>query len=902
MIFSKNWEDSMMINSNVKNEMKPKLSVVVIAFNNELYIEEALESLDEQTFDDMEVVVVNDYSSDRTGELIDNFIADKTKFKAIHLHENSGGCSTPRNTGIAHTTGEYIMFLDGDDWYTIDACEKMVAAIERTDSDFVAGQVIRTNNYEIWYHKQIYNREHTDINIREFPILLFDSLSVNKIYKRSFLDKHSLRFPEGIHYEDIVFTGNAYFLAESVSIIPEPIYYWRVVENADVKSITNRRFDFDNFRNRITAHRYFDEFMRKNGFTLYQDHKNNKFLRHDLKLYTNDYLLFDEEYKQKFHKLIHEYLHEAMDEYAFIKLPERERILYYLLYIGDRAAFDDYISYINGMPTSEGRIYAIGDSYYFRSSDKTTRQQKFLIIGQPHITFKISNLELTNEQLTFTCDIGVPSLTNSELTYSWILKNRHTGHVITSSQTGYKDFSIPLRDVEPGNYYLSLAVGHYGNIHKQIVKLDSIESLPNIKVSNKNYSKATFINHKNSFAIKVQPLRKFDQVRWIFGKRLNNPQVIRKMSPLKNAYERFMKNMIGRLPVKQNWVFLESHMGKQYSDSPKYIYEELYKTENRFKYIWSFTNPDVITVPGPAIKVERNSLSHYYYMARSKYWIDNQGIAHLAKKTKEHTYVQTWHGTPLKRMGYDQRTIPSDNEIARLKLQTKSWDYFVSPNPYSTTIFRRAFRYGGNILETGYPRNDILITKPSNVIEKVNKNLNIPHGKKIVLFAPTFRDWDPNSFQNTLKDIRKLSKEIDDKTVVLLRLHYLLSNMLSSQDLPENIINASTYDDISELYLISDILITDYSSVMFDYALLKRPIILYCYDLDEYVTRRGTYFDLEKKAPGPVCESLEEVIQFLNNPSHLCEFKTALDAFSSEFGSLEDGQAARKVIDNVFKK
>nr|WP_316046744.1 glycosyltransferase family 2 protein [Planococcus glaciei] len=199
------------MDSKIHMNKRPKLSVVVIAFNNEMYIEEALESLHEQTYDNFEVVVVNDFSSDRTGELIDRFVEGKPRFKAIHLTENSGGCSTPRNTGIAHTTGDYLMFLDGDDWYTIDACEKMVEAIERTDSDFVAGQVIRTNNYEIWYHNQIYSRERINFNIREFTYMLFDSLSVNKIYKRAFLDRHSLRFPEGIHYEDVVFTGKAYF-------------------------------------------------------------------------------------------------------------------------------------------------------------------------------------------------------------------------------------------------------------------------------------------------------------------------------------------------------------------------------------------------------------------------------------------------------------------------------------------------------------------------------------------------------------------------------------------------------------------------------------------------------------------------------------------------------------------
>ncbi|WP_052948673.1 bifunctional glycosyltransferase/CDP-glycerol:glycerophosphate glycerophosphotransferase [Mesobacillus campisalis] len=883
-----------------KEQSNPKLSVVVIAFNNELYIEEALESLHEQTFDDMEVVVVNDYSSDRTGELIDRFVADKPTFKAIHLEENSGGCSTPRNTGIAHTTGEYVMFLDGDDWYTVDACEKMVAAIERTDSDFVGGQVIRTNTYEIWYHKQIYSVERTNINIREFSMLLFDSLSVNKIYKRSFLDKHKLRFPEGIHYEDIIFTGKAYFLAGSISFIPEPVYYWRVVENADAKSITNRRFEFDNFRNRIIAHRMFDEFLRENGDVLYQHNKNNKFLRHDLKLYTNDYLLFDEEYRQQFHLLIHEYMHEAMDEYAFIKLPERERILYYLLYIGDREAFEDYVAYINGLPTKQERVYAIGRQYYFRPSLPGNQHEKFLGINQPEIDFTLSEIQLTEDRLSFRAKALMNSVASSSLTYKWGLKNRQTGERVQGamSESGLIQFS--LNDVSPGNYYLSLYVSHQGNVHKRLVKRGMIEELPNTKVENSTLSKSLFINQKNSFAVKVEPLKTWDQLKWAYERR-RNTATAKRNSILDTPFANYLKNLYRKLPVRSDWVLFESHMGKQYSDSPKYIYEQMLEAGKKYKYIWSLEQPGKVDIPGPAIKVKKHSLQHYYYLVRSKFWVDNQGIAHLAKKRKDQVYVQTWHGTPLKKMGYDQKTRPSETELKRLKTQTKAWDYFISPNPYSTEIFRRAFRYPGEILETGYPRNDLLLKQPPEIIEKAKSSLRIPAGKKVILFAPTFRDWDPNSFQKTLEDIQTLSGKIGQDSIVLLRLHYLLSNMISQHNLPANIINASNYQDIQELYLISDLLITDYSSVMFDYALLKRPIILYCYDLEEYVSRRGTYFSLEEKAPGPVCRTIEEVYDFLSHPEKLGSYQQELERFSAQFGVVEDGNAAQKVIDEVFK-
>ncbi|MBX0313375.1 bifunctional glycosyltransferase family 2 protein/CDP-glycerol:glycerophosphate glycerophosphotransferase [Planococcus glaciei] len=888
--------------SNLQGDRPPRLSVVVIAFNNELYIEEALESLDEQSYKDFEVVVVNDFSSDRTGELIDRFVEGRSKFKAVHLQENSGGCSTPRNTGISHTTGEYIMFLDGDDWYTIDACEKMVEAIERTDSDFVAGQVIRTNNYEIWYHKQIYSRERINFNIREFTYMLFDSLSVNKIYKRSFLDRHGLRFPEGIHYEDVVFTGKAYFLAESISVIPEPVYYWRVVENAEAKSITNRRHEFENFENRIIAHRYFDQFLRENGAVLYQKEKNNKFLRHDLKLYTNDYLQYDDDYKVRFHKMIHEYLHEVMDEYSFIGLAERDRILYYLLYLGDSKAFEDYANYIKGLPTQKDRVYSVGSQYYFRASISARNQEKFLWMKKPEIDYAITGIDLTKVTFSFKSEIQVNSIPATDINSFWVLRNRQTGEVMTSVKTNEDRVVFNVEGMTAGNYYLSLYIKHLGNLHRVLVKNSNISELPNIEFKAGDLSKSIFVNEKNSLAIRVVPIKLLNQLKWkITRRRLAQSQQKAPISAYSSSLRKVLERLIPRLPVKSKWVLFESHMGKQYSDSPKYIFEQLLKSDNHFKYIWVFQEPEQVELPVSVVKVKRNSLKHFYYLNRSKYWVDNQGIAHLAKKKADQVYLQTWHGTPLKKMGYDQKKLPSKNELARLKLQTEAWDYLISPNRYTSEILRRGFRYGGEILETGYPRNDLLIQQPKEIKRKVQQYFGLAENKNVILFAPTFRDWDPNSFQRVLDDVQRMSGEIDQNAVVLLRLHYLLSEKISQMELPANIINASTYQDIQELYLLADVLITDYSSVMFDYALLKRPILLYCYDLEEYITRRGMYFDFAELAPGPVCETIEEVLYYLKQPDALDRFEDGLNRFALEFGRLEEGNASVKVVEKVFR-
>lgn len=886
------------------HKANPKLSVVVITYNNELYIEDALASLHTQTFQDMEIVVVNDNSSDNTAKLIEEYIMDKPKFRAIHLETNSGGCSVPRNTGIANSTGQYLMFLDGDDWYTPNACEKMVEAIERTGSDFVSGQAIRTNNYEIWYHNQIFSKERTNINVREFPMLLFDSISPNKIYQRSFLDKNNLRFPEGIHYEDIYFTGKAYFLANSISVIPYPIYYWRVVEDAENKSITNQRDEFQNFADRINAHRLFDQFLTQNGDSIYQANKNNKFLRHDLKLYLNDYPSFTERYQEQFFKLANEYLNEVMNKYEFLKLGQNERICYFLIFTNNKLVFDDYIRYTTGQVTKTDRVVLQDGNYYFSPDSVEEVDIKFLLMNEIIVENKISNLTLTEQSFSFDYNIDVKSVSQEEYQINWLLVNKHTGHLLKASHdlSGRAQFNISV--MEAGDYSLRLTVSHYGKVLNQLVKKTSILDFRNLSVKDGDLIKRFYITNKNSFVLKARPATTFSNVVWSVNSKIRPKHKQAKVSGYKLGLERVLKNIIRKLPVKRNMVIFESHMGKQYSDSPKYIYEEMLNQQKDFKYIWSFEDSPDAEVAGKPIIVKRNSLKHYYYLSRSKYWVDNQGIGHLFPKKKQQIYIQTWHGIPLKKMGLDQERKIGLNERKRLKQQVENWDYFISPNRYSTEIFRRAFRVQGEVLETGYPRNDVLANKPVNpsLITKIEKRVGIKPNSRTILYAPTFRDWKTESVDTIMKRVLEISRKLGEHDVLILRLHYLLSNLISGYELPSNVIEASNYPDAQELYLVSDILITDYSSTMFDYAILNRPVILYCYDYDEYKSKRGIYFDLESKGPGPVCRDLSSVLTYLNDSERLYAVaEKKLVGFNARFGYLEDGLASERVIEQVFK-
>lgn len=363
-----------------------------------------------------------------------------------------------------------------------------------------------------------------------------------------------------------------------------------------------------------------------------------------------------------------------------------------------------------------------------------------------------------------------------------------------------------------------------------------------------------------------------------------------------------------RMPIKENWVLCESFFGKSYSDSPKYIYEYLSKNyPGKYRFIWVINKRTKI--PYHPTKVKRFSIKYAYYLARCKYNIFNVRQPEWVKKRPGNVFLETWHGTPLKKLVFDQEEVMGASPLYKAQFYTQSrvWDYLVSANHFSTEVFRSAFRFDKEILEFGYPRNDILHSEnKKELAENIKKRLNIPEGKKTILYAPTWRDdeyYGRGEYKFALKlDLRMLKKELGPDYVVLLRTHYFIADSLDVSGLEDFAINVSKYDDISELYLISDMLITDYSSVFFDYANLKRPILFYTYDLDKYRDMlRGFYLDIETEVPGPLLFTSEEVAEAIRGIDDISlEYQGRYEEFYKRFCSLEDGHASEKVAKRVF--
>ena len=374
-------------------------------------------------------------------------------------------------------------------------------------------------------------------------------------------------------------------------------------------------------------------------------------------------------------------------------------------------------------------------------------------------------------------------------------------------------------------------------------------------------------------------------------------------------YIQLYQSVFKKLPIKEKTIVFESFLGKNYSDSPKYIYEYMHKEHLDYQYVWIFNNPNR-QIPGNAKQVKRMSLAYYYYLATSKYWVSNSRMPRTLTKREGNIYLQTWHGTPLKRLVFDMNDVYSANPNYKKHFyeQSRRWDYLISPNQYSSDIFKSAFKFDKIMLEFGYPRNDILYHEnKTEIAQSLKAKLGIPLDKKVILYAPTWRDdefYGAGKYKFNLKlDLQEMKKQLGDEYVIILRMHYFIADHIDTKGAEKFAYNLSSYDDIAELYLISDLLITDYSSVFFDYANLKRPILFFTYDLEKYRdTLRGFYIDVENEVPGPLLKTSDDVIASIKHIESIQQaYQNKYEAFYDKFCSWENGTASKQVVEEVFK-
>ncbi len=374
----------------------------------------------------------------------------------------------------------------------------------------------------------------------------------------------------------------------------------------------------------------------------------------------------------------------------------------------------------------------------------------------------------------------------------------------------------------------------------------------------------------------------------------------------------FLKNFGNYLKVDKKLIVFTSFLGRGYSDSPKYIYEAMCQDERFDDYtkIW-FMNKGVKVDGVKSIRYA--SMRYFYYVARAKVWVFNCKMPTYLKKKKSQIYLQTWHGTPLKKLGCDIETkegqtfyrseISGEEMKETYRIDSAKYDYMVSPSDFTSKIFPSAFGVDKDkLLEVGYPRNDCLLNVDEKQVKALKEELGIPMDKKVLLYAPTWRDnnYTMKGFQFELEVNFALWKEIlGDEYVVLFKPHYLIVTKFDMEAYEGFVYLMNANMDIATLYPLADVLVTDYSSVFFDYAILKRPIYFYMYDLENYRDElRGFYIDINSDLPGDIFEDEKAMLEAIKADEFNYE---RLNEFSKYYNSNEDGKSAQKILDVIYK-
>ncbi|MET8979230.1 CDP-glycerol glycerophosphotransferase family protein [Streptomyces sp. NPDC004539] len=354
-------------------------------------------------------------------------------------------------------------------------------------------------------------------------------------------------------------------------------------------------------------------------------------------------------------------------------------------------------------------------------------------------------------------------------------------------------------------------------------------------------------------------------------------------------------------PLDPNLAVYCAYWGRGYVCNPAAIHAEAGRLAPHIRSVFLVERGWEHTVPEGVEYATLGSRRAGELLATAAYLVNNANFPAAVVKREGSVHLQTQHGTPLKKMGVDQATYPVVASVTgsytTLMRKVDRWDFNLSSNSHSTRVWERAFPSSYQQLEYGYPRNDVLYTTTADQVAAIRRTLGVPDGRTAVLYAPTYRDYHAG-FEPGL-DLAEFGAAAGEDVVVLLRAHYYYGR--GHRPGTDRVIDVTGHPSAEEVCLAADVLVTDYSSIMFDYANLDRPIVVYVPDWEVYAETRGVYLDLPGAPPGPVARTPEELARIFAERTYASQESTALRAeFRSRFCEFDDGRAAERVVRRVL--
>ncbi|MCC2254135.1 CDP-glycerol glycerophosphotransferase family protein [Ruminococcus sp. CLA-AA-H200] len=359
---------------------------------------------------------------------------------------------------------------------------------------------------------------------------------------------------------------------------------------------------------------------------------------------------------------------------------------------------------------------------------------------------------------------------------------------------------------------------------------------------------------------------------------------------IKSVLGHILEVVFALFPIRKNKIFFETGIG-EVKDNTKAVYDYLRKNyKDQYILKWAVRKGSDVSEIDPGEIVWKKTFGYYYHLMTSKYWIRTHSVDNIVRKREGQIYIQLWHGPgATKKEGFDTPGIENTGETM---WHAREWDYYIATDPDSRDYIKTAVNLKIPRLLLGSPRSDRLVNMDPGEYKRIREELGIREGETAVLYAPTFREEDFNRTKIELK-VKKLCAL--DGVRVILRLHPEVKSRMDISEYDSSVIDGNGYPDIFELYMASDIMVTDYSSVSIEYSLLKRPILYYMYDLEEYTKERDFYFNYLERLSGLIVRTEEELIRAVENIDGIMEeYHDRYEAYYDHYNRLNDGHVCER--------
>lgn len=997
------------------------LTVVIPTFNVEAYLVQCLDSVISQSYANLEVVIVDDGSTDSTLKIAKDYARWDKRIRVIGLEH--GGNGRARNIGIASARGTFLTFADSDDIVAVDAYLTMMLAIHRSGSDFVVGssdRLVGSKRVPTKLATRLHAEARLAVSLAEFPEILDDVFLWNKLFQRTFWDLQVGPLPEGLLYEDQETTARAYVRAARFDVLPDVVYSWR--QRPDGKSITQGKGDLKNLQDRLIVAQSVSQLLLADAEDEAVQVWCQRLFGSDLTPYFDLVANRGDDYWETLQSGVSGLIRTfeasgSILDSTWHSMDPHARVYLTLAAAGSREAVEDVIVDRIDSGTGfevfqeDGRFVALPN--YWEELEQTQGTQALacsaeslafesgirlrdlqdgrgpVLRGHAYIRGLASSVEMDSIRVLFLLVNGserlVPITRIEDPRIDVDANDAFASHVRSGFEIDMQDYpelatatsarvelsvgdaswsavhSLKITETLEACHRVAegikpLVVGFavdeasekfaidvvWGSSHAsehvylstsqvQIDPADTVHlsagvrrysfELHHLHWGRQVYSYpsgAYTLRHKATQSGKALPIQASSPLGiksplehslkhsnlsgWVTP---TNSFAVSIGAPLtmveRSKYgQRQLQKSFNESDAVEDHVLIESFGGGSCTDSPRALAESLRSSDANVTIYCSVTDHSV-PVPEFMLPLIQGTASWFKSVRTARLLINNNIFPFFFRKGPKQVYLQTWHGTPIKKIGaHAPKTFISPSYRRGVLREADSWTGLVAQNAYAKDIFAECFNYHGPIFCLGYPRNDNLV-RAQNFRSDIRESLSLTAKQVAVLVAPTWRD---DSYRAGIAsghgnlDLEFLLDASPEHYRFLVRSH---QNEVGMGALARHrkVLNVSSHPDINDLFIASDCLITDYSSLAFDYLNTDKPILVHMSHDSNYEKVRGTYLILTELFDSQVAHSMPSLLSLLTRVNSGEASSQKMKQIRDVYAPMDDGNASGRVLQGL---